>query len=102
MAISFNQETQKKEKKIAVPFWVFYLVIFILIVGFVFYSIISSLPSAEDIKAEGTTTKDLNALEQNIKIMENSMFQSLRQPKQETFSKPSPRNKGRSNPFSEK
>jgi len=102
MAISFDQQAPSQKTKFFVPFRGFYVLIFIFILGFVSYTIISALPSEDDIVAQGTTMKDLKSIEKEMKIMNDSMFQSLKPVKRQQFLIPSEARSGRNNPFESK
>jgi len=103
MAISFDQQAPlQKTKKFSFPFRGFFIFIFVFVLGFVLYTIISALPSEEDIVAKGTTMKDLKSIEKEMKVMNGSMFRSLRQVNSQQFLLPPKNKRGRDNPFESK
>jgi len=97
MNISPTSDGSKKRKiKISVYFWMIYIIIPVLVITPILYFILS--PLSEDILVPGLSVEKLEKIENEMKILETPLFQSLTLTIPEEF--PTPKEKiGRKNPF---
>lgn len=76
MSDSFDSADSKtKKRRIFIPFWIIYIIIPVLVLAPILYFILLSSP--EDIETRGLSMEEVEKIENDMKILETSLFQSL-------------------------
>ena len=93
---SASDSSKKRKIKISVYFWMIYIIFPILVITPILYFILN--PPSEDIVVSGLSVEKLEKIENEMKVLETPLFQSLNLTLPEEF--PIPKEKiGRKNPF---
>lgn len=102
MPITFIPEEEKEKKGLRIPFWIWWILIPVLILGPVFYFVFQEIPESEiviEAKDVGLREGDLEKIENSLSIFKKELFKSLVLPDFTHLPKAPSKKIGRKNPF---